>query len=1033
MLEEFKDNSPIGAKCGLYLSQKSNPSIVRHFGLRLVDSYIKIHWNEIEVSEKFFIKDSILNIIEKCHKKPLLQLQNENEISKDEDDGIITAQSNDIQSVLEDELHIKDAISRIVVEIIKREWPQQWPTLFQELNDLCLKGDAQVELVLLIFLRLAEDVMQFQNVPDKRRREIHKSLSSSFNEMFAFFWKTLSEKCEKYFLNKQVGAETEALIQCRVAKVTLETICLFLEWVPIDLIFENKSMLKLLYIDDFTETANNSTDIHNDDYSTGNDAELSVISHSTQSFWSGILRSPELYQNSPFQQILHSLVKIESEKLLKVGYPSKNDSAACEYSRLEFDSDEDFDAAFPKFRAEVCENLRLITKLYPKITFSYGNTLLRALMNDVQMFDGVTDSPIDRHVSWEAIIYLMDAIGSILLKNSQVEDVKLLAKEGLDLLHLCLNFNTEDPVISSSMLSCISALFFFLEFSSELLLTVFEKVFSVWTCYTTDGRNQAYIKEIQNIRRHAGALFIKLCLSCPKIIMPAFELLSQHIQDFIQHSPNLSQIEKSSLFEGLIILSNEICDYDKQRNFLQTLLSPVISLWLSNNIQKHISTPENFILGIGLDQASENYQNMENKIRSDVMLCLNVIKACVKRCKLPSDLEAAKKGNFIHPLSQSLNITLYQNPSAVQILPTIPGIFAFIKTLDSLNDPNMQSKIHPSFSGVMEMTETDKNAILGIPNIENSQQPRTPFERMKTHLQTLYENCIQILGCSVENLFIDFYTIQSLPCLLTDNMFCNIHNLTDYKLRQLIRIFLKPFFLQCPPTAYDMLVNVIFGFSQFMRQKLTIRWQNFKKRYGSCAEYEQQESEIQEVLEDQSNRLLTREYINFLGALLTYKGTNLDVSDVGMEDDRNENSQPKCMSELGIKLLQCENTRSIIICTFFDALSWLDTVANLKCISFCELIVKQLFKEDMIKSMQEANYLMLNVIQSLQDLGEHEYNLGQLISLGVLLYENLRTKFPELRETILLYTSCDPHSIKVRVFFTRNLVSSFQIIKIYSK
>ena len=30
--------------------------------------------------------------------------------------------------------HIKDALTRIVVEMIKREWPQQWPTMVDELD-----------------------------------------------------------------------------------------------------------------------------------------------------------------------------------------------------------------------------------------------------------------------------------------------------------------------------------------------------------------------------------------------------------------------------------------------------------------------------------------------------------------------------------------------------------------------------------------------------------------------------------------------------------------------------------------------------------------------------------------------------------------------------------------------------------------------------------------------------------------------------------------------------------------------------------
>lgn len=58
--------------------------------------------------------------------------------------------------------HIKDALSRIIVEMIKREWPQQWTTLLAELSEACSKGEAQTELVLLVFLRLVEDVALLQ-------------------------------------------------------------------------------------------------------------------------------------------------------------------------------------------------------------------------------------------------------------------------------------------------------------------------------------------------------------------------------------------------------------------------------------------------------------------------------------------------------------------------------------------------------------------------------------------------------------------------------------------------------------------------------------------------------------------------------------------------------------------------------------------------------------------------------------------------------------------------------------------------------
>lgn len=46
--------------------------------------------------------------------------------------------------LLEEELHIKDAVSRILVELIKRLWPQLWPDLFPHLSESCHHGVSEI-------------------------------------------------------------------------------------------------------------------------------------------------------------------------------------------------------------------------------------------------------------------------------------------------------------------------------------------------------------------------------------------------------------------------------------------------------------------------------------------------------------------------------------------------------------------------------------------------------------------------------------------------------------------------------------------------------------------------------------------------------------------------------------------------------------------------------------------------------------------------------------------------------------------------
>lgn len=58
--------------------------------------------------------------------------------------------------------HLNDALARVIVEMIKREWPQQWPTLLAELSDACSRGHMHTQIVLHVFLRLVEDVATLQ-------------------------------------------------------------------------------------------------------------------------------------------------------------------------------------------------------------------------------------------------------------------------------------------------------------------------------------------------------------------------------------------------------------------------------------------------------------------------------------------------------------------------------------------------------------------------------------------------------------------------------------------------------------------------------------------------------------------------------------------------------------------------------------------------------------------------------------------------------------------------------------------------------
>lgn len=129
--ESFKETSPLCAEAGLFLAASTHHSlIVRHFGLQLMEHTVKYRWTQISQQEKIFIKENAMKLL--------------------------------AAGGIGEELHVKDALSRVIVEMVKREWPQQWPGLLAELSDACTCGEVQTELVLMVFLRLVEDVALLQ-------------------------------------------------------------------------------------------------------------------------------------------------------------------------------------------------------------------------------------------------------------------------------------------------------------------------------------------------------------------------------------------------------------------------------------------------------------------------------------------------------------------------------------------------------------------------------------------------------------------------------------------------------------------------------------------------------------------------------------------------------------------------------------------------------------------------------------------------------------------------------------------------------
>ncbi|KAK2720906.1 hypothetical protein QYM36_004701 [Artemia franciscana] len=94
-----------------------------------------------------------------------------------------------IENIAREPSYLKDGIGRLIVEMAKREWPQQWPTFLTEIFEGCdmPNRDFKVEVSLLVLLRLSEDIGLLEKVENpKRRRDLYQQFTTDLPLILEF-------------------------------------------------------------------------------------------------------------------------------------------------------------------------------------------------------------------------------------------------------------------------------------------------------------------------------------------------------------------------------------------------------------------------------------------------------------------------------------------------------------------------------------------------------------------------------------------------------------------------------------------------------------------------------------------------------------------------------------------------------------------------------------------------------------------------------------------------------------------------------
>ncbi|CAD7087155.1 unnamed protein product [Hermetia illucens] len=1089
--ESFKDASPLCAQAGLFLASGHQFSTsVKHFGLQLMEHTVKFKWNTISHQEKIFIKESSMQL--------LLT-------------GVGPAEDISLAP-------LKDALSRIIVEMIKREWPQQWTTLLAELSDACARGEAQTELVLLIFLRLVEDVALLQTIEsNQRRKDIYQALTLKMDEIFDFFLRLIEMHVNGFRSTTTIGNLQKARAHSRVVQVVLLTLTGFVEWVSIthimrgegkllqilcillnDIAFQNaaaeclsqivnrkgqvKDRKPLLYL--FGEepieyiyravvmVPTGAVSIeHNyaflkkilpvlnglsqqltalwgkEEGTIGRPVHFTkyleavyiltrhpslTLSHGAALIWNMLLKHEHISRDALFLEYIPKVIQSIGPKVIKIPYPTSRpvtigmDTES--YISIDYDSEEEFTIFFHRCRTDFLEIFRQATLIVPLVTFAYCENWLNLRLSKAHSETYTTCSIHDPvYMEWEALVAVLDGVLSRILMVSERPSVTA----GIRLLEECIKIETSDPLVLSVILSCISALFVFLSMSScqipagnnaamtaATLMRVLSKIFASLVFTENSESKSPRSKAVKNLRRHAASLMVKLGHKYPLLLLPVFDQIHVTVKNLIQ-SQQITKMEAVTLQEALLLISNHFCDYIRQTSFVKEIIDSAQSQW--TELAPIFRSPPDFINYIGLNKAPimplESDPCAPN--RGKIIDALHIVLGVVKRCSWPDDPDRASRGGFVVGRTESYN-PVYRNPATPHVLPLLPNIFALLRVLNELFSVEALAMLSEGYKNVHAMLEHEKKVLMGVsPVLTDPMDPTikkvpTALDKMQQFLTLIFDGCYHMMGASGPSLGRDLYQWPTLVSDLIGSSFSSLEHVPDYRLRSIIRVFLKPFVYSCPSAFYEqVLVPVFAHLAPIMLHRLKARWEYITALYAAGKLNE--EDDTQEVLDDMLNRTLTREYLDVLKVALVGGSITMNDHLVGNASDATMDFEDQSMdgmvqsmtratqsamaseviSDLGGKLLRNQATCHPIVLTILHSIFWNDGQSSLKAVQLAGPIIRFLTAEQLLTEWLATN-TMASVLRALQIHGQHESNQASLITLGVQVYEITRPKFPTI-------------------------------------
>ncbi|TPX51840.1 hypothetical protein SeLEV6574_g00005 [Synchytrium endobioticum] len=195
IITEFQEHPDAWKRVDTIL-ERSQYTQTKYIALQVLETLIKTMWKALPVEQQQGIKNYIVSVI-------------------------IKTSSDEI--TLEKEKTFLGKLNIVLVQILKHEWPHNWPTFIPEIVNSSKTNLSLCENNMAILKLLSEEIFDFsaEQMTQKKTKDLKQQMCGEFSEIFQLCHEIL-EKAQKPSL----------------IRATLGTLLRFLNWIPLGYIFE---------------------------------------------------------------------------------------------------------------------------------------------------------------------------------------------------------------------------------------------------------------------------------------------------------------------------------------------------------------------------------------------------------------------------------------------------------------------------------------------------------------------------------------------------------------------------------------------------------------------------------------------------------------------------------------------------------------------------------------------------------------------------------------------------------------------------